>query len=376
MNIVLKNVGVEKVEVMDIVRGLTGVGWKEAKDIVDSVEMGNEYTITNLTDYSREDIKQFIGYFTDAGALAVEVEEDTGMNDFDAAINAPASEERGKGFEKDTTESVSNANKKATYQSMVSANDVGNLDRQGTMDLLIEVERIAKEEEGYNEEIAHLVKEIDDQQKEANLIREGLSAKAGGIIMGVTIVAAIIGTTIVPILLTIIFGAIAYFIACAIIAPRDLKKHEAENNEKADAYIREKIEPLQVQLNELYSLKADLNDSGKIAWAIDVVGKDLFYSVCISDLYNLIKSRRADSLKEALNKYDDEQYKTHMEEMQKAIQNASEVSAAEAVKQTAYSKDAAKSAHQAATAAKATAYHTRQMARNTKQTARNTRRFR
>ena len=376
MNIVLKNVGVEKVEVMDIVRGLTGVGWKEAKDIVDSVEMGNEYTITNLTDYSREDIKEFIGYFTDAGALAVEVEEDAGMDDFDAAINASASEERFKEFEKDTTESVSNVNKKTTYQPMVSANDVGNLDRQGTMDLLMEVEKIAKEEEGYNEEIAHLVKEIDNQQKKAEEIRKSLSSKASTITLGIAIVAAIIGTFIVPILLTIIFGVVGYLIAYAIIAPRDFKKHEAENNEKANAYIQQNVEPLQVSLNEVYALKADLNDSGKIAWAIDVVGKDLFYSVCISDLYNLIKSRRADSLKEALNKYDDEQYKAHMEEMQKAIQNASEVSAAEAVKQTAYSKDTAKSAHQAATAAKATAYHTRQTARNTKQTARNTRRFR
>ena len=62
-----------------------------------------------------------------------------------------------------------------------------------------------------------------------------------------------------------------------------------------------------------------------------------------------------------------------MEEMQQAIQNASEVAAAESVKQTAYSKDIAKSSHQAATAAKATAFHTHQAARNTKKIAKNTR---
>ena len=70
-----------------------------------------------------------------------------------------------------------------------------------------------------------------------------------------------------------------------------------------------------------------------------------------------------------MNKYDDQQHKVHMEEMQRAIQNASEVAAAESVKQTAYSADIAKSAHQTAVASKATAFHTRQ-------TARNTRRFR
>lgn len=167
----------------------------------------------------------------------------------------------------------------------------------------------------------------------------------------------------------VILGGLAYFIVRAIVTPADLREHEEENNANADDYIRQNVEPLQIRLEEVYTLRNNLNDSGKITWAIDVVGRDMFYSACISDLYNLIKSRRADSLKEALNKYDDEQHKAHMEEMQRAIQNASEVTAAESVKQTAYSKDIAKSAHQTATASKAAAYHTRQ-------TARNTRRFR
>lgn len=380
MNIVLKNVGVNKVKVIKIVREVTEMGLKEAKDIVDSVEMGNEYTITNI---SREDVQTVIADFTQAGALAVE--EYVGMNDFDAAINAPASdlvsdianfqEESIKELEKDTTESVSNVNKRTTYQPMVSANDVGNLDRQGTMDVLIEVGKIAKESEGYNEEIADLAKRIDNEQKKAEEFRKSLSAKANKTILKATIIAALIGAIWrIPfgkgyILSAVVFGAIAYFIARAIIAPKDLKEHEVENNANADAYIQQNVEPLQDRLKEVHALIADLNDSGRMPWAIDVVGRDLFYSACISDLYNLVKSRRADSLKEALNKYDDEQYKARMKEMQRAIQNASEVSAAEAVKQTAYSRDIAKSAHQTATAAKATAYHTRQ-------TARNTRRFR
>jgi len=77
-----------------------------------------------------------------------------------------------------------------------------------------------------------------------------------------------------------------------------------------------------------------------------------------------------------LNLYDDVQHKARMEEMQAAIQNASEVSAAEAVKQTAYSKEIAKSSHEAATAAKVNAYHIGKIARNTRQIAKNTRKFR
>ena len=103
-----------------------------------------------------------------------------------------------------------------------------------------------------------------------------------------------------------------------------------------------------------------------MAEAIDFVGEDLFAYECIEDLYNLIKSRRADNLKEALNLYDDTLHKARMEEMQAAIQNASEIAASESVKQTAYSKEIAKSSHQAATAAKATAYHTRKIDKNTR----------
>jgi len=63
---------------------------------------------------------------------------------------------------------------------------------------------------------------------------------------------------------------------------------------------------------------------------MDVIGEELFYSFCIADLYDLVKARRADNLKEALNKYDDEKYKARMQEMQQATQHAAEISAQEA----------------------------------------------
>ena len=109
-----------------------------------------------------------------------------------------------------------------------------------------------------------------------------------------------------------------------------------------------------------------MNNNGQKSWAINVVGKDMYYSACIKDLYELVKSRRADNLKEALNKYDDSMHKSRMEEMQAAIQNASEISARESVKQTAIAKQVEKNTHQAATASKATAYHTRQIDKNTR----------
>lgn len=374
MNIILKSVGVNKVKVIKIVREVTGLGLKEAKEIVDSVENGTEYTITNIP---QERVQPIINEFTKEGAFVVE--ESNWISDFDAAIDESISnsvsdtvdlqEARNTESAKDTKEFASDVDEKTTYQPKVSPEKVSQLDRQATMDVLIEVGKIAKEVEGYAAEIADLSTKIDSGQKEAEKLRKQLSGKALAIIWGATIVAAIVGMMGESIFGAVILGGLAYFIARAIVTPRDLSEHEAENNANADDYIRQNVEPLQKRLEEVYALRKKLNDSGKITWAVDVIGRDMFYSACISDLYNLIKSRRADSLKEALNKYDDEQHKAHMEEMQRAIQNASEVTAAESVKQTAYSADMAKSARQTATASKATAYHTRQ-------TARNTRRFR
>lgn len=335
MNMVLKSVGVNKVKVIQILREVTGLGLKEAKDIIDSVERGTEYTINNIP---QERVQTIIDDFAQAGALAIE-------------------ENR-----KDMAEFISDANEKTTYHPKVSAEEISQLDRQATMDVLIEVGKIAKEAEGYDSEITDILKKIESEQKEAEKLKKQLSGKALAIIWGVTIVAAVVGM-LGTIIVAVILGGLAYFIVRAIVTPLDLREHEAENNANANDYIRQNVRPLQIRLQELYILRDNL--SGRITWAVDVVGRDMFYSACIDDLYNLIKSRRADSLKEALNKYDDEQHKMHMEEMQRAIQNASEVTAAESVKQTAYSVDIAKSAHQAATASKATAYHTRQTARNT-----------
>jgi len=53
-----------------------------------------------------------------------------------------------------------------------------------------------------------------------------------------------------------------------------------------------------------------------------------------------------------------------MEGMQAAIQNAAEIQAVEIAKQTAYSKEIAKNTHKTATAAQASAYHTRQIDKN------------
>lgn len=67
MNIVLKNVGANKVKVIKIVREVTGMGLGEAKGIVDGVEAGNEYTITDI---QGTDAQTIMERFTEIGVTA------------------------------------------------------------------------------------------------------------------------------------------------------------------------------------------------------------------------------------------------------------------------------------------------------------------
>jgi len=220
------------------------------------------------------------------------------------------------------------------YQPIFPAESIHSLGRQETMDVLLEVGRIADVLETCDIEIPTLKEKIGAGQKTADALRNKLSKSVSRKILLITIVGAVIGSFIIPVVFTLVFGAIAYFAAFKKFGMPDLNEHKEENNIAADTYIREQVVPLQERLEKVIAIKNDTTVNGRRAWAIEVIGEDLFYSACINDLYNLIKSRRADNLKEALNKYDDEQYKTRMKEMQEATKRAAEISAEEAKKQT------------------------------------------
>ncbi len=65
-NIILKNIGDNKVQVIKTLREVTGLGLKESKDIVDGVENGNEYTIVDIQE---TDIQEIIQKFAQIGAV-------------------------------------------------------------------------------------------------------------------------------------------------------------------------------------------------------------------------------------------------------------------------------------------------------------------
>lgn len=330
--VVLTSCGEQKDQVIKIVQEATGLSLKEAKDAVDSVEMGTPYTMDVPTELENSVIEQ--------------------LNLIGASVSKGGSK-----FENRTN--FSEEIPKETVSSFSNYTNPQNRDE--TLTVLYEVGRVAETLECLSSEIPTLKQSINSEKQKAEELRHAVSGKAKAI-KWMAILCSLMTWDNVPVVFTIVI----WIVMNETVIKKDLQEHEAENNDNADRYIVEHVNPLIEQLQKLESELEELNNSGKIEWAKDMVGENLFYSACIGDLYDLVKGRRADNLKEALNLYEDVQYKARMEEMQVAIQNASEVSAAEAVKQTAYSREIAKSSHQAATAAKENAYHAKQISRNTR----------
>ena len=235
-----------------------------------------------------------------------------------------------------------------------SAEDVFKMDRDGAMKALMDARNIALENEKYLEEISAWSKKIETENDKAEELLKRVSKKAkiqSSIVLAVCILPGCLMISI----LGIIIGFIIGFIISNSIEKRDLRQHFDENKAAYNAYKAEHVEPFQEKINKLKVLRKDLQRSGRIEWAIDLVGKDLFNSTYIDGLYDLIKSGRADNLKEAINKFYDLQHQARMEEMQNAIKNASELTAVESAKQTKLAQNIERNTHEAATAAKISA---------------------
>ena len=363
-NVIVKEVGPNKVRVIDTYRTVAGLGLKQAKEAVDSVEAGHEIVIS-LEGAEQALVDEVIRQFIAVGAYAYEDKYKVNGSSFARAMEQSAGDTKcDTGNDKKSDYNVNNENELLSKKTV----NFGTLDRDTTMQKLIEAGRVAKELEELSVSKGNIILQINRQKQEVEKIREYVPINqnlwTGPVIMMV-LVSMFSMLLLAPV--GIIVGLIWHHGSAKKYKEKYLIEHREENNFNAEKYNNENVVPLENRLTDTENRIADLYASGKVDEAVDFVGEDLFVYGCIEDLYNIIKSRKADNLKEALNIYDDALHKARMEEMQAAIQNASEIAAVEAVKQTTYSKEIAKSSHQAATAAKATAYHTRQIDKSTRQ---------
>jgi len=317
-NLILKSIGGNKEQFVKLLQDTVGINQTEAVNIADSIVGGGSYTIFDIPDMDTQEL------IHDFGQIGADVEES-----YPDVASGP----------------VENP-----YVPIYSADEIHKLDRQETLQLLDEVRRIAGDYEQCNDEIIRLNAEITAEQQKGEMLPKPLSIEAKQKVRKIVIIAAVVSA--VSFLVFAIPAIIVAVFMYMSIRNKDLQAHAAEHDARIRAYLSEHITPLKTQLAEVRGRQNIIIRDGRLEWALDVIGKDLFYSGCIDDISNLIRSRRADSLKEALNKYDDTQHKERIEAMQQSIQNATELAAVEAVKQTARLKQIEKNSHEAASAAK------------------------
>lgn len=241
--------------------------------------------------------------------------------------------------------------------NLVDLSNLSNYNRDQTLSLLITAQTIITEIYNKQYEIDSASEEVQKHRQKINEILN-YSDYNIWIPLGIGFAGFVYGGLSSGIFLGIIFAVVAFYISASIMHKNYLKSHKEENQQKADEYSREYLEPA-IQVEEL--LKAELKNmlsSVYWSWLVDLLPEDMIQLDIVNQLVDLVKKRRADSFKEALNLYETIQYENRMEEMQARQTNAAEKAATESIKQTA--------------AATLTAYNTYQTAKNTKQISKNT----
>lgn len=352
--IIVKDIGPNQMAVIKVYKEATGVGVREAHDAVCE---GAPLKVTVDSDSVRSVTEMFrrVGA-TVAMATDGRFDKETSFQEANSQMIMQTTESPDK--DSDDTEN------RTSFHISEPQN------REETLSMLFDVGSIAETVESLMTEIGSIEPKIEPEREKAEKLRRKVSGKVQAIKWIAIVCSCLFGDFLgMAIFGEDIGGIVALAASIAVwilmnktIVKNYLQEHEEENNANADNYIKEYVEPLENRLKEVKAELAKIEASGQIEWAKDIVGERMFSSLCVGDLYDLVKSRRADSLKEALNLYDDIQHKARVEEGQAAIQRAAEKTADEAAMQTVYIKRIARN----------TAWN----AYNTRQIDKNTRRFR
>lgn len=217
------------------------------------------------------------------------------------------------------------------YQPIAEAHSVHVLPREHAIRVLTEIRAIVLEHNGHVRSVNDCKNNLSEKRKKAEEIRTALSPEASKKVAGVGLAAGlalaiITGIAMRSFLIGLICGGIVGFIAAgivvAIIGPNDRKLHEAENNQKAEQYISEHVNPAQVKLNEVVRKHEAFQSSGKFDWAVDAVGTGNCDITRLDALLDILRMGRASNIKEAVNVYEEDLHRQKLEQMEQQRLNS------------------------------------------------------
>lgn len=302
---------VNKIKIIALYQDFTGVGLTEAKRAIENlpltVQSDNEPALYDLC-----------SKLVELGCVVTSVPS--------LSVNSLSNETLPLTTTKDTGlasfESVSQLPEK--FRPPV---EITKLNRDETIGLLSEIGKTCDTLCGLYGRLNSMTATLNQETKKAEEIRTELPDR----VIYIGLIGGAFGF-LVGSLFGIIIGFFIGYILGRIIC--NTPKMRKEREDKANKYIEEKVVPIQNQIKIADEELEQFNATGKIDWAIGVVGEELFNLEDINGLTELVRTGRADNLKEALNLYDDVVHRKRMEAMQRDVVVATEISATEAIKQT------------------------------------------
>lgn len=302
----------DKITAIKVYREITGVGLKEAKDVIDQTP-GIIFKNISLME-ANDIIKKFQLSCCDA-TLVNEPLNSFGSESEKIYYGGP---------------DISTLNGKQLLDTLKRARDT-----------IVFAEQLQAELEGIEKAIEGIKKKTKD-----------IENKSGIITYVGTVISTLLGIVVFQ-FIGLIVGIIAGWFIFSII---DATVNGKKNSEKAQLYYNENYPPLENKRNESLNKAKRFFNSAKFAEARAVIPDDYFDSASAEYLVKAVENKRAESIKEAINLYEEYLYRSRMEEMQK--------------QQLEASQEAAKAQKEIAKAAKEQVKTSKEIARNTRATTR------
>lgn len=214
--------------------------------------------------------------------------------------------------------------------------------------------------------LASLESKIDEIYKKIDSYN-GLSHTGTIISLLIIILFGGIGTVMFPIIGTIIGGIIGGYLAYLIdtkIIEKILKTEEKHAKKREE--LKKGLEPLEAQFDQIAMESNVFLKSEGVKRANAAIPAEFYNKSALASLKEILETRRADNLKEAINVYDTKMHHMKMESLQEKNINLTQSILQESQKQTQYAETAAQNS-------KITAENSKVAAQNSKKTLRNAR---
>ncbi|NLM18801.1 MAG: hypothetical protein GX217_02105, partial [Clostridiaceae bacterium] len=263
----------DKIAAIKVYREITGAGLKEAKEVIDGTP-GIIFKDLSLLE-ANDIIKKFRASYCDV-----------------TLVNEPSSSLGSKPGDKTHYEGpdISKLEGKELLEKLVKARDT-----------IVAAEKLQFELEG-----------IEKALEEINKKTKDIENKSGFITYLGTIISAVLGVSLFK-FIGLIVGLIAGWFVFAII---DSMVNKDKNSEKAQLYYNENYPPMESKKNETLNRAKRFFNSSEFTEARAVIPNDYFDSISAEYLVNAVENKRADSIKEAINLYEEYLHRSRMEELQ------------------------------------------------------------